>query len=313
MLETTTVTGDYKRSYFVFSWDFWTVAFACMAFAVWAGRFVYWARKTSGYLKGDHECVAGSKKVAANDLDSIANEHLAELQRRVEELLTHIHTKHINTDGTLRERVMVRPDGTPCDSANESCSNPVDITCAVIRLLQKHHKHTHYPSAGLRMSEYDNDDDDILAVNEDKGVHMRVCVFKKGERKAGAEPERMNVLMRVMLHELAHTMHCVYVRKKDHGRHFYRLERYLMHVGTAQGLYTCPKTQDGSMLHVCGRSLPLSSLCSNRKKTQRQPSSSAIAQDSAPVSAQSMAPGKLLRECSSRCSVQSRIMSMIPF
>ena len=44
-------------------------------------------------------------------------------------------------------------------------------------------------------------------------------------------------MMRVMLHELAHTMHCEYVHNKNHGQHFYRLERFLMHVATEQGLY----------------------------------------------------------------------------
>lgn len=255
---------------------------------------------TTGLLEGND----GSPRT--DTVTPTAAEHLMELQRRARELLKHIHDGHMNPDGTLRSRVMVSNAGVPC--VDGTCSESVDITCAVMRLLMKHYKHQHFPAADLRVSEYDNDDNDILAVNEDKGRHLRICVFEKGNRTG--PPENMNTLMRVLLHELTHSMHCEYVKSKNHGRHFARLEAYLLHTAKTIGLYECPDT-DGGKLRVCGRMLPLSSLCQTSRGTARKPAAAAEAQDAAPDSARSLPPHQLLKKCTAQCAVASRMWHKI--
>ena len=267
-----------------------------MWFALFLVGYVVYRWATTGLLEG-----GGSPRT--DMVSSTARDHLMELQRRAREVLKYIHDGHMNADGTLRSRVLVSHAGAPC--VGDVCSDgSVDITCAVVRLLKKHYKHRHFPDAGLRVSEYDNDDNDILAVNEDKGRHLRICVFEKGGRRG--TPENMNTLMRVLLHELAHSMHCEYVKSKNHGRHFTRLEAYLLHTAKAAGLYECPET-DGGKLRVCGRMLPLSSLCQTSRGTTRKPAAAAEAQDAAPESARSLPPQQLLKKCSAQCAVASRM------
>lgn len=250
------------------------------------------------------------KATGQGELSQVAADHLATLTSRAVQLLNHLHQKHINADGTLRIRIMVQPNGAPCDSKDVACNSAVDISCAVIRLLSKHLRHHHYPGADLRVSEYVNDRDDVLAVNEDKGKHLRVCVFEKKRRVSGTPPEDINTLMRVLLHELAHSMHCEYVRGKDHGRHFKRLETYLLYEARRIGVYECPPSRSGQ-LRVCGRLLPLTALCKQSRGTRRKPSSAAEVQDRAPQSAESMQPHVLAEQCSTSCSAASRVLNIV--
>ena len=264
----TSVVEEGTRTSFAFTHDY------VLHVLLWTALFLFMRKVLIGEWLQSHE-----RSTGGNDLDQIATDHLAELKRRAVELLKHIHGLYMNEDGTLRARAMVTRTGVPRRDLDDGGSDGVDITCAVVRLLEKHLRHPHYPNAYLQVTEYDNDDDDVLAVNQEKGRHLKICVYRKGQRKDGAAPEKMNVLMRVLLHELAHSMHCEYVHSRNHGRHFKRLETYLLHEARSVGVYQCPQQEGNDSLRVCGRLLPLSALCRQSRGTQRKPSAVAEAQD----------------------------------
>lgn len=228
-----------------------------------------------------------------------AETHLALVASKAQTTMAYIYKKHFNMDGTLKHRAFVSKDGRQCDKKGPDCA---DITCAVARLLSKHYEHPKYPNAKLEVKEH-RSSDNVLATNEDKGRRVSICVYPK-EGEGDAPPEDTNVLFRVLAHELAHSMHCEYVTKRKHGPHFERLEHYLLRSAVEAGAYKCIDGEDGTV-RVCGRSLPLSGMCSG-KRTRRAPSSVAKAQDNAPEDAEGMSPKALAKQCTSQCSVVAR-------
>lgn len=251
----------------------------------------------------------GSSEIAdSTQRERIASSHLHELQISAQELLSHIKDQHFNVDGSTNARVMVNADGESCSLSH--CAKRYDITCAVSRLLQKHHIHNSTPDARLDLSHHDSEDN-VLAVNEDKGKQLSICVFPKNTT-GSLVPENKNTLFRVLVHELAHSMHCEHVRTKDHGSHFGRLEGFLLFKSKQAGLYKCPADSSTS-LSVCGKTLPLSSLCglktSTGSKKKQQSDVADCPQDSAPDGFEALDHKTQAGLCASKCTkIKSSIM-----
>ena len=248
---------------------------------------------------GDGDDRGGVETAVGKQDRADAASHLALVASKAQTTLAHIHKKHFNMDGTLKHRAFVSKDGSTCKKKGPDCA---EITCAVARLLSKHYEHPKYPNAKLEVNEH-RSTDNVLATNEDKGRRVSICVYPKAG-DGDAPPEDANVLFRVLAHELAHSMHCQYVTKRKHGPHFERLEHFLLRSAVEAGAYKCVGGKDG-VVRVCGRSLPLSGMCSG-KRTRRAPSSVAKAQDNAPEDAEGMTPNALAKQCMSQCSVVAR-------
>jgi hypothetical protein len=139
-----------------------------------------------------------------------------------------------------------------------------DISAAVKRLLAQHH-------GRLVLREYHSTDPDdmVVAMNVNKGEELAVCVR---DRTDTSKLNCVNTMMRVVLHELAHTMDPKYRMHATHGPCFDRLADYLYHCseridvvskeGVIVPLYHCPYSCDGDdgplKTHVpfCGLMLP---------------------------------------------------------
>jgi hypothetical protein len=140
----------------------------------------------------------------------------------------------------------------------------------VRRLLERHR-------GKLSLSEYHNPDPDdmIVAMNVNKGEELSICVRDKGDT---TKLNCINTMMRVVLHEFAHTMDHHYRHDSNHGPCFDRLADFLYM--TASGidvtsaapggapsinpLYSCPFSCDkdigdtAKLIPFCGLMLPRS-------------------------------------------------------
>ena len=257
--------------------------------------YEYYYGSTTGHLVGDQ----GVENAVGKQDRADAQSHLALVASKAQTTMAHIYKQHFNMDGTLKHRAFVSKDGKVCEEKGPDCA---EITCAVSRLLSKHYEHPKFPNAKLEVKEH-RSTDNVLATNEDKGRRVSICVYPK-EGEGDAPPEDANVLFRVLAHELAHSMHCQYVTKRKHGAHFERLEHFLLRSAVEAGAYKCIGGENG-VVKVCGRSLPLSGMCSG-KRTRRAPSSVAKAQDNAPDDAEGMSTKALAKQCMSQCSVVAR-------
>jgi hypothetical protein len=139
-----------------------------------------------------------------------------------------------------------------------------DIRQAVKRLLDRHRDR-------LKLSEYFNPDpeDMVVAMNVNKGEELAVCVR---EKRDPTKLNCVNTMMRVVLHEFAHTMDPHYRMNAAHGPCFDRLADYLYVIGASIDvidmhgnvvpLYHCPYSCDGTdgelKTHIpfCGLMLP---------------------------------------------------------
>jgi hypothetical protein len=141
-----------------------------------------------------------------------------------------------------------------------------DISLAAKRLIDRHR-------GRLVLREYYNPDPDdmVVALNVNKGEELAVCVRNKQDVM---ELNCVNTMMRVVLHEFAHTMDEHYRMNAKHGPCFDRLADFLYLLGEGidvevpggglEPLYHCPYSCDGedgplkSHVPFCGLSLPRS-------------------------------------------------------
>lgn len=143
-----------------------------------------------------------------------------------------------------------------------------DISVAATRLIERHR-------GRLVLREYHNPDpeDMVVALNVNKGEELAVCVRNKLDT---TQLNCVNTMMRVVLHEFAHTMDAHYRMNAKHGPCFDRLADFLYLLGEGidvevpgggggfEPLYHCPYSCDGDdgplKTHIpfCGLSLPRS-------------------------------------------------------
>jgi hypothetical protein len=149
-----------------------------------------------------------------------------------------------------------------------------DIRKSVARLLERH-------KGRLKLSEYHNSDPDdmVVAMNVNKGEELGVCVRDKRDT---TKLNCINTMMRVVLHEFAHTMDQHYRPDEAHGPCFDRLADFLYMTGEGidvltdvhtpgrlqlEPLYHCPfscdQTDDmgggnppSKLIPFCGLMLP---------------------------------------------------------
>jgi hypothetical protein len=141
-----------------------------------------------------------------------------------------------------------------------------DVSVAATRLIERHR-------GRLVLREYHNPDpeDMVVALNVNKGEELAVCVRNKLDI---TQLNCVNTMMRVVLHEFAHTMDAHYRMNAKHGPCFDRLADFLYLLGEGidvevpaggfEPLYHCPYSCDGDdgplKTHIpfCGLSLPRS-------------------------------------------------------
>lgn len=142
-----------------------------------------------------------------------AADTLAELSRRSQSLV-HAVQERLDTG-----RPMLAPDG-------------IDVTANMRRLAEKH------VGRDLPMAEYHNPSDKTVGSNADKGVLIETCLRSKYNP---SEWNSMNTLMRVHVHELAHSadFHFRQDGEEAHGPDFYRLMNTLLKIAEQEGLYNC--------------------------------------------------------------------------
>lgn len=195
--------------------------------------------------------------------DSASNVRLQQVVAQTDAILHNVAAMYVAN--------VLRGNGKICiDDAGNLQSDGRDITCEVQRLLQVHYA----PLGGsIKLREYDRPDDNVLATNSNKGQEIAICVRSKTDPQ---QLNSINSMVRVLIHELAHSMDHSYVNHKDHGECFYQLERFLVKCAinsvdaNGKQFYTCPKSINGK-IQFCGKAMELLDVCGGGKQGRTGP------------------------------------------
>lgn len=144
--------------------------------------------------------------------------------------------------------------------------NQRDITAGIVRMLEKHDT-TYEDQAKFCLHEL-HTNDNILASNKEKGQKISVCVRtkeSKGCRKDGTNCyiNDANSILRVVIHELTHSMDIGFRGEKDHGECFYQYERFMLRLAAVMGLYKCPVVSS-NRIPFCGLTMDLHEMCGGK-------------------------------------------------
>ena len=161
----------------------------------------------------------GNTYMVAADLPdkNVAADKLAEVHRRSQYLLQSI-SEQLEEGGRIQ------------------AEDKVDITDNMKQLVRKHYKKF------TPLSEYHNVHDHTVGANSSKGEMIETCLRDKYDTSKWNSD---NTLLRVHIHELAHSADFHYRADGDdgHGPVFKRLHKFLLGVAQNLGIYDCDEYQ----------------------------------------------------------------------